>query len=121
MNNKRWDAIWVNGTIATLETGMPYGLIPNGAIAIKDTKIAWIGPMASLPDSPQNLASDFYDVKGKCITPGLIDCHTHLVYAGNRAKEFEMRLQGVSYEEIAAAGGGIRSTVLATRQASEQE
>jgi len=78
------------------------------------------GAMGDLPAAPGELATQVYDVSGCCITPGLLDCHTHLVYAGNRAHEFELRLQGVSYEEIARQGGGIHSTVMATRAASEE-
>lgn len=118
MNNKRWDAIWINSTLATMEDRAPYGLINNAAIAIKNGKVDWIGATG---DASLDLADQVHDVEGRCITPGLIDCHTHLVFAGNRAKEFEMRLQGVSYEEIARSGGGIRSTVAATRAATEEE
>lgn len=117
MNNHQWDSLWINATIVTCEDG--YGLIDDAAIAIKDAKIAWIGSMSALPGEPDTLASRLYDVQQRCITPGLIDCHTHLVYAGNRAHEFEMRLQGATYEEIAKQGGGIQSTVTATRAASE--
>jgi imidazolonepropionase len=118
MNNKRWDSLWVNGQLATLEEG--YGLIKNGAIAVKDGQIAWLGEQALLEDLPENLASYVHDLGGRCLTPGLIDCHTHLVYAGNRYHEFELRLQGASYASIAKAGGGIQSTVKATRAASSE-
>lgn len=121
MNNKRWDAIWINSQLATMESHAPYGLIDNAAIAIKNGQIAWLGAMKDLPGSLLELANEVHDVEGRCITPSLIDCHTHLVFASNRAKEFEMRLKGVSYEEIARAGGGIRSTVAATRAATEDE
>lgn len=116
MNNKQWDAVWVNGKIATMEKkDTPYGLIENGGIAVKEGKIVWVGHMEDLSTLT---AKKVIDVEGRCITPGFIDCHTHIVYAGNRAQEFEMRLQGVTYEEIARRGGGIRSTVAATRAAS---
>lgn len=126
MNNKRWDALYINATIVTCEsTGEPYGLIKHGALAVKDGKIAWVGLMDDLPNSPlkKGGGGDFpvHSLNNQCITPALIDCHTHLVYAGNRAHEFEMRLNGATYEEIAKAGGGIRSTVMATRSASEDE
>jgi len=122
MNNKRWDAIWINGAIATMETGgLPYGLVEQGALAIKSGKIAWIGEMKDLPGAVDQLAEQVNDLRGKCLTPALIDCHTHLVYAGNRYSEFAMRLEGVSYEAIAKMGGGIHSTVSATRAASEEE
>lgn len=96
----------------------PYGQILNGAIALKDGKIAWIGTS----EQAQNLtATKTIDLNGKWLTPALIDCHTHLVYAGNRSNEFEQRLNGVSYETIAKNGGGIVSTVKATREASFDE
>lgn len=116
--DKKWDAIWVNGTLAPCEQG--YGLLKQGAIAVEGGKIVWIGKMSELPAAPQALAETVHDLKGQCLTPGLIDCHTHLVYAGNRAHEFEQRLQGVTYEEIASQGGGIQSTVTATRAVSEE-
>lgn len=121
MNNKQWDRLWINAQLATFEGQEPYGLRNHAALAVKDGKIAWLGSMDELSSTPEKLAEKVYDARGKCITPGLIDCHTHLVFAGNRAREFEMRLQGISYEEIARAGGGILSTVAATREASEEE
>ncbi len=122
MNSNQWDVIWVNSAIATLAAGdIPYGLIERGAIAVKAGKIVWVGSMEDLPGIPEQLATEVFSCSGKCITPGLIDCHTHLVYAGNRSLEFEMRLQGATYEDIARAGGGIRSTVQATRRVSEEE
>jgi len=117
--NKQFDSIWVNGLIATCESG--YGLIENAAVAVKNGKIAWVGPVSALSGQPDNIADRVYDFHGQCLTPGFIDCHTHVVYAGNRAHEFEMRLQGVSYEDIARNGGGIQSTVNATRAVSEDE
>lgn len=116
---KQFDAIWVNAQVVTCEN--EYGLIEHAGIAVKDGKIAWVGPMEMLSTPPEELANTVHDVKGLCITPGFIDSHTHLIYAGNRANEFEQRLQGVSYEQIAREGGGIRSTVKATRSASEDE
>ncbi len=96
-----------------------YGEVTQAALAISDGKIAWLGKGADLPSYDTN-GVEIIDGKGQWLTPGLIDCHTHLVYGGNRANEFEMRLQGKSYQEIANAGGGIVSTVTATRAASEQ-
>jgi imidazolonepropionase len=96
-----------------------YGEIRDGAIAVKDGSIAWLGPRAELPADYS--AVSVHDGKGAWLTPGLIDCHSHIVYAGNRSNEFEDRLNGVSYEEIARRGGGIVSTVTATRAASEEE
>jgi len=97
-----------------------YGAIENAALAISEGKIAWIGKISDLPKYDEKSVS-VIDGQGKWLTPGLVDCHTHLVYGGNRANEFEMRLQGKSYQEIAQAGGGIVSTVSATRKASEAE
>lgn len=119
MTTPNWDDVWINAHLLTLENGTadnPLGIVANAALAVKDGDIAWIGPMAELPPCE---GAQMHDVQGGWISPGLIDCHTHLVYAGNRAKEFEMRLNGASYAEIAKAGGGILSTVNATRAASE--
>ncbi|HLJ21400.1 MAG TPA: imidazolonepropionase [Stellaceae bacterium] len=101
------------------ETSAPYGLLEEGALAVTGDRIAWVGPMSSLRQQPGAARASSHDAKGRCITPGLIDCHTHLVYGGSRAREFERRLEGATYEEIARAGGGIRSTVAATRALSE--
>ncbi|TAL33085.1 MAG: imidazolonepropionase [Alphaproteobacteria bacterium] len=114
-----FDSLWKNIHAATMADG--YGIINNAAIGIKDRKIAWIGKAEDLPGEPEKLADYLFDGEGVVATPGLIDCHTHLAYAGDRAAEFEQRLQGTSYEEIAKAGGGINSTVQATRAASEKE
>lgn len=117
-----WSTLWVNANLATMRPGgAPYGAVENGAIGIRDGRIDWIGPMAELPGKPETLADDVIDAGGRWITPGLIDCHTHMVFGGSRAGEFEKRLQGVSYEEIARAGGGIVSTMSATREASEAD
>lgn len=114
------DILWTNAQIATMVAGaQPFGTIGTGAIASRDGRIVWIGPMADLPAGLKPTRT--IDCDGRWITPGLIDCHTHLVYGGNRAREFEMRLAGASYAEIAEAGGGIVSTVKATRAASEAE
>ncbi|HEX4511109.1 MAG TPA: imidazolonepropionase [Burkholderiaceae bacterium] len=96
----------------------PWGLIERGAIVTQGHAIEWVGPEAQLP-SRHDHPMDVHDLEGALVTPGLIDAHTHLVYAGHRAHEFERRLQGATYEEIAREGGGIRSTVTATRAASE--
>jgi imidazolonepropionase len=95
--------------------------VRGGALAIADGRIAWVGRMDALTDTQIKSARQVVDVGGRCVMPGLIDCHTHLVYGGNRANEFAMRLAGASYMEIAQAGGGIRSSVKATRAASEAE
>ncbi|MBI1259121.1 MAG: imidazolonepropionase, partial [Chloroflexi bacterium] len=113
-----WDSIWINANLATMAQSSGYGAIEGGAIAVQGGKIAWVGPMEEVPE---NAAQETHDANGAWITPGLIDCHTHLIFGGNRAQEFERRLQGVSYEQIAKEGGGILSTVSATRKASEGE
>jgi imidazolonepropionase len=113
-----FDTIWLDARLATM-AGPGLGIVERGAVAAKDGRIAFAGAAADLPsgwDARERIALD-----GRWITPGLIDCHTHLVYAGDRAHEFELRLAGASYEEIARAGGGIVSTVKATRAASENE
>lgn len=116
------DTLWVNANIATMTPSeSDYGLLKNAAIGVKDGRIKWIGESAKLPDLLKENARKIRDVNGQWITPGLIDCHTHLVYGGNRAHEFELRLNGVSYTEIQRMGGGILSTVKATREASEKE
>lgn len=117
----QFDAIWHNVQLATMtDNGQPYGTISGGALAVKDGIIAWCGPKAELP-ACDLLSTPLYDGQGQWLLPGFIDCHTHLVYAGSRANEFEMRLNGASYQDIAAAGGGIKSTVAATRAASHEE
>ena len=115
-----FDIIWVGGNIASMEAGAgPWGAIRDAALGVKDGRVAWIGPGADLPGPPGSMAREVRDFTGRWITPGLIDCHTHLVHGGDRAREFEMRLQGASYAEISRAGGGIVSTVKATRAAAE--
>src|SRR3954467_1518751 len=112
-----YDTLWVNANLATMRAGgVPYGAVTDGAIAISGDKIAWAGTRAELPGSPEKLAVEVRDAKGAWVTPGLVDCHTHLVYGGNRANEFEMRLGGATYEDIARSGGGIVSTVRKTRE-----
>lgn len=117
-----WDTLWTDCNLATMrEGGAPYGAIQRGAVAAKDGKIAWVGYAADLPKPLAELAREVRRCEDAWITPGFVDCHTHLVFGGDRAREFEMRLQGRSYEEIARAGGGIVSTVAATREASKEE
>lgn len=111
-----WDLLLTDARIATMARGVPgYGEIPAGAVAISGGRIAWIGPGDELPEG---IAAETRSLDGRWITPALIDCHTHLVFGGDRAAEFEQRLRGASYEEIARAGGGIMSTVRATRETS---
>jgi len=115
-----WDSIWINAHLATLRDGK-YGVIRRAALAADQGRIAWVGARAELPGEPAELAREVHDCAGRWITPGLIDCHTHLVHAGNCAREFELRLQGASAAEIARSGGGIAATVQETRDASEME
>ncbi|HJV84336.1 MAG TPA: imidazolonepropionase [Noviherbaspirillum sp.] len=117
--NAIWDALWVNVHLATMAETAGYGEIRDAAIAVRNGRIAWLGPRAALPSGHRARAT--HDGGGDWLTPGLVDCHTHIVYAGNRSDEFEARLNGASYEDIARRGGGIMSTVRATRAASEQE
>ncbi len=121
MTDRRWDSLWINIRLATMDsTGAAYGAIDDGALAVVGNRIAWVGARADLPGLPATCAAHVHDGGGRWVTPGLIDCHTHIVYGGDRAKEFELRLQGASYEEISRAGGGIVATVTATRLAAEQ-
>jgi imidazolonepropionase len=106
-----------NATLATLTGPERYGLIENGAVAIEGERIVWVGKADAIP--ADHKAQEARDLEGRLVTPALIDCHTHIVFGGHRAREFEMRLEGASYEAIARAGGGIVSTVGATRAASE--
>ena len=115
----RVDTLWTNARLATMHPARPgLGPVEHGAVAALDGRIVYAGPADAMPglDPVERIACD-----GRWITPGLIDCHTHLVYAGNRAQEFEQRLAGASYEEVAKAGGGIVASVRATRAASEAE
>lgn len=117
-----WDTLFVNAEIATMRAGGdPYGLVSDAALGVKDGAIAYVGPMRDLGGDIGDVAHEVHDVAGDLITPGLIDCHTHLVWAGERSDEFEARLLGKTYEDISAAGGGIKATVAATRNASEEE
>jgi imidazolonepropionase len=112
--------LWTNARIATLAEGQPgLGIIEHGAILAEGERIAWVGTMDNLPAAAQSV--EHIDLDGRWVTPGLIDCHTHLVHGGDRALEFEMRLEGASYEDIARAGGGIISSVKATRAASVEQ
>ena len=117
-----FDSVWLNGHLATMRSGgAAYGEVPDGAVAVTGGRIDWVGPRSELPADDVGPETVEHDVQGAWLTPGLIDCHTHLVFAGDRADEFEARLQGASYEEIARSGGGIRSTVRATREATPEE
>jgi imidazolonepropionase len=117
---ERFDRIWLNARLATVREDLPgLGVIEDGLIAARDGRLAFAGSRSDFPSGAD--AAERIDCAGRWITPGLIDCHTHLIFGGNRAHEFELRLQGASYEEIARAGGGIVSTVAATRASSEAE
>lgn len=113
--------VWTHCQLATLCADAPdgYGWIPDGALVLQDDRIAWVGPRADLPSAYAGAHTEHHNAQGALITPGLIDCHTHLVYGGQRANEFELRLNGATYEEVARAGGGIVSSVKATREADE--
>ena len=131
---ERVDSLWLGAHLATMarppgnpdrpdgqDRGEPYGAIRNGALAVTGSSLAWVGRSADLPKGARARAGEVRDLGGGWVTPGLVDCHTHLVYAGDRAAEFELRLKGATYAQIAAQGGGILSTVVATRAASAQE
>ena len=119
--------LWSHCNVATLQAHpalgapqQPYGLIDDAALVVEGATVLWVGPRAQLPPQLEARCSQRFDAAGALITPGLIDCHTHLVYGGDRAHEFELRLNGASYEDIARSGGGIASTVAATRAASPE-
>src|SRR4030095_10705921 len=113
-----WDRVWVGAEIATMdEAGL--GHVSDAVLAVQGGRIAWIGTRAQLQATPWSAAT-VTDGRGLWITPGLVECHTHLVYAGDRSNEFAARLRGATYEEIARAGGGVLSTMRATRAASEE-
>jgi imidazolonepropionase len=117
---ERWDGLILGASLATLDGDAGYGAIGEAALGWKDGLLTFVGARNALPGTPAALADEVIETDG-WITPGLVDCHTHLVFAGDRAAEFEQRLQGASYEEIARSGGGIVSTVRATREASEAD
>jgi imidazolonepropionase len=117
--NPQWDGLLLDCRLATLADGFSYGLIEHAALGWKDGVITFAGPQSDLAGAPDRLAARVESATGALVTPGLIDCHTHLVFGGDRAAEFEQRLEGASYEDIARSGGGIMSTVRATRGADE--
>ncbi len=118
-----FDQLWIDADLATLEPSGddPWGVVPDGALGVRGDRIAWVGERENLPGPPQSLAPEVRSAGGGWITPGLIDCHTHAVFGGNRAQEFAARLAGESYEALARKGGGILQTVEATRRASTEE
>jgi len=124
-----WDRVWIGANLATMQDGgapfggtpdhsAPYGVLRDAAIAVRGERIAWLGPASVARRAPAIAKAEVHEVDGAWNTPGLIDCHTHLVYGGNRVGEYERRLSGASYAEIAREGGGIQATVRATRAAS---
>jgi len=116
---QKFDTLFINTHLATMDPNIdaPYGAIEDGALGVKDGRIAWVGKMRNLPIFEAGVV---HDCEHQWMTPGLVDCHTHIVFGGNRAKEFEQRLKGASYEDIARSGGGIVSTVKATRAMSAE-
>lgn len=116
----KWDRLWIGCNLATMATDAgSYGEIRDGAIGCKDGRIVWAGRESDLPGPAEKLSQEVLEVGGGWVTPGLVDCHTHLVFSGDRSGEFEARLQGATYEEIALSGGGIKTTMRATREATE--
>ncbi len=113
--------LWRNARLATMQPGSAWGWIDGGAMLVQGSRLQWVGALADLPATLAAQVAVEHSLGGAVVTPGLVDCHTHLVYGGERAAEFEQRLQGASYEQIARAGGGIASTVAATRAASEEQ
>jgi len=120
MPDTRWDRLWTDVNLATM-TDPSLGLVRNGAIASSGSRIAWAGRAADLPAEPERAAAEVVRCDGAWLTPGFIDCHTHIVFGGDRTADFRRRLRGESYADIARAGGGIMSTVRATRRASSEE
>ena len=119
MPEKPWDRLWIEANLATM-TGPLLGIIEDGAVACADGRIAWVGREADLPASRKRTAAEVHRCGGAWLTPGFIDCHTHIVFGGDRTDDFRRRLRGESYEEIARSGGGIMSTVRATREATNE-
>lgn len=115
-----WDRLWTGANIATM-TDASLGIIENGAIATAAGRVAWVGPEADLSGGHERMAREVIPCGGAWLTPGLIDCHTHIVFGGDRTADFRRRLRGESYADIARAGGGIMSTVRATRASSNEE
>ena len=115
METKTWDQLFIRGNFVTLGSGADtgWGLIPEGALAVREGRIEWLGGLSSLPEIDPSV--DVIDLEGRLATPGIVDCHTHLVFGGSRAGEWQRRLEGASYQEIAEQGGGILSTVRSTR------
>lgn len=122
MNSTPWDSIWLGASLATFDPTLPgpWGALPDAALAVRDGRIVWLGPVADLPGAPEQLARVVHSAHDRWITPGLIDCHTHLVYGGDRIGEWVARIEGRNYDDIAREGGGIMHTVRQTRGASRE-
>jgi imidazolonepropionase len=118
-----FESVWTNARIATAKDGDTdlVSIIENGAVAINNGRIVWIGRTKDLPIHKVDSGTAIHDCMGSLVTPGLVDCHTHLVFGGNRSREFELRLQGETYEQIARSGGGIASTMDSTKNTSSAE
>ncbi|MGY3078035.1 imidazolonepropionase [Bradyrhizobium sp. LM6.10] len=116
-----WDAIWVNGHLATMADKEGYGIVENGAVAVERGRIAWVGRSDALPNALHEHATEIHDVAGAWVLPGLIDPHTHVVYSGNGRRDFGMRIRGATRDEIYGSGGGVPGIVNATRACSEEE
>ena len=116
-----WDSLWIDVTAVTLAEPAGLGLVADAAVAVTGGAIAWVGPRSELSAAPRQLARGVHSGGGRLLTPGLVDCHTHLVFGGDRALDFALRAEGATYAAIAAAGGGIRSTVARTRGLTEEE
>jgi imidazolonepropionase len=114
-----WDAIWRNGTLATMTASRPFGLVERGAIGIEGGRIAWVGVEDALPGAHASLAHAVHDLGGRVLTPGLIDCHNHCVYHGTGLADFELFVRGGNRAELIASGGGVQGMVRATRAATE--
>ncbi|HXA97043.1 MAG TPA: imidazolonepropionase [Candidatus Dormibacteraeota bacterium] len=116
-----WDALWLNGKLATMATGAPFGLIEAGAIATQDGRIAWVGAQSALPGAPAAQARVVHDLRGRLLTPGLVDCHNHAVYHGDALADFELLTQGGTRADMIASGGGVQGLVRQTRAASDEQ
>ena len=116
---KKNQTLFINARLATMTGESGYGVVEDHGLLVEADRIIWIGLMSERQTRVET-EPEVIDCQGKLLTPGLIDCHSHLVYGGDRADEFELRLEGASYEEISRAGGGIKSTVKATREATQQ-
>src|SRR5262245_38041479 len=116
-----WDALWRNGKVATMTEGTPFGLIEQGAIAIQDGRISWVGPESALPSRPSDGARAVHNLGGRLLTPGLVDPHNHAVYYGDALADFELLTQGGSRADMIASGGGVGGLVRQTRAASDEQ